>query len=159
MSLKLRKSKVAPAPPTCPLSECMKLLGGAWTPNVIWFLSAGHRRFGELRADIPGISAKVLTARLRDLEDKGVVTRRVVATSPPSVEYELALLGHELVPVINAIVAVGHKLKQRHDEALHQGAATAAKGGPGARAGGKAAQAKAAPGRRKPQALSSVGGT
>lgn len=116
MSLKLRKSKVAAPPPACPLSTCMKLLGGAWTPNVIWHLSAGHRRFGELRADIPGISAKVLTARLRDLEDKGVVTRRVVPSSPPSVEYELSLLGHELVPVIHAIVKVGNKLKVREGQ-------------------------------------------
>jgi hypothetical protein len=50
----------------------MKLLGGAWTPNVIWYLSGGPRRFGELRTDIPRVSAKVLTERLRSLEAKGV---------------------------------------------------------------------------------------
>jgi DNA-binding HxlR family transcriptional regulator len=91
--------------------ECMKLVGGAWTPNVLWYLSAGPRRFGELRVDIEGISAKVLTARLRDLEQKAVVTRRVLPTSPPSVEYSLTPLGRELLPVIRAIVAVGEKLK------------------------------------------------
>jgi DNA-binding HxlR family transcriptional regulator len=116
MALKVRKSRVAP-PPACPLSLCMKLLGGAWTPNVIWQLSGGPRRFGELRADIPRISAKVLSARLRELEGKEVVERRVVATSPPSVEYSLTGLGHELLPVINAIVTVGTKL--REDEAAH----------------------------------------
>jgi DNA-binding HxlR family transcriptional regulator len=115
MALRMRKSKAPPPPPTCPLGECMKLLGGAWTPNLIWHLSAGHRRFGELRADIPRISAKVLSARLRDLEDKGVLIRRVVASSPPSVEYELSSLGHELVPVIHSIVAVGNKLKLRKE--------------------------------------------
>ncbi len=113
MALKLRKNK-SPAPPLgCPLTECMSVLGGAWTPNVIWCLSAGPRRFSELRADIPPVSAKVLTARLRELEAKGVVHRDVKPTSPPSVEYSLSDLGEELIPAINAIVAVGHKLKDR----------------------------------------------
>ncbi len=91
----------------------MSLFGGAWTPNIVWHLSGGPRRFGELRADIPRISAKVLSARLRSLEDKGVVTRAVMPTSPPSVEYALTELGEELIPVIRAIVAVGSKLKSR----------------------------------------------
>ncbi|MBI3546472.1 MAG: helix-turn-helix transcriptional regulator [Gammaproteobacteria bacterium] len=111
MALRLRKNKSPP--PLCPLSECMTLLGGAWTPNVIWYLSAGPRRFGELRTDIPRISAKVLSARLRELEGQGVITRSVVATSPPSVEYALTELGRELIPAINAIVAVGSKLKRK----------------------------------------------
>jgi DNA-binding HxlR family transcriptional regulator len=92
---------------------CMALLGGAWTPNVIWYLIGGPRRFSELRSDIPPISAKVLTTRLRELEHLGVVNRTVVPTSPPSVEYELTALGRELVPAIRAISAVGHKLRER----------------------------------------------
>jgi len=112
VALRVRKSKVPP-PPACPLMECMKLLGGAWTPNVIWHLSGGPRRFGELRADIPRISAKVLSARLRSLEDKEVVVRTVLPTSPPSVEYALSTLGEQLIPVISAIVEVGTKLKVR----------------------------------------------
>jgi DNA-binding HxlR family transcriptional regulator len=90
----------------------MALLGGAWTPNVIWYLSAGPRRFMELRIDMPGISAKVLSTRLRDLRRKGVVTRKVMPTTPPSVEYALTELGRELMPAIAAIVEVGHKLKR-----------------------------------------------
>lgn len=111
MGLRMRRSRVPAPPPACPLTACMKLLGGAWTPNVIWYLSECPRRFGELRADIPRVSAKVLTARLRALESKGVVNRRVVATSPPSVEYSLTDLGRELIPVIRAIIRVGEKLK------------------------------------------------
>jgi DNA-binding HxlR family transcriptional regulator len=113
MGLKLRKSKAPAPPPVCPLTQCMSLLVGAWTPNVIWYLSAGPRRFGELRVDIPRISAKVLSARLRELEEKGVVERRVMDSSPPSAEYLLTDLGAELVPAIDAIVKVGHKLKRR----------------------------------------------
>lgn len=112
MGLPLRRSRVEP-PPSCPLTECMALLRGAWCPNVIWYLSGGARRFGELRVDIPRISARVLSARLRELEARGVVARSVLATSPPSVEYSLTELGEDLVPAIRAIVKVGTRLKDQ----------------------------------------------
>lgn len=113
MALKVRKN-LSPAPPNqCPLSKCMEVLKGAWTPNILWFLIGGPRRFSELRVDIPKVSAKVLTARLRDLEAKGVIRREVKPTSPPSVEYSLTDLGEQLIPAINAIADVGHKLKLR----------------------------------------------
>lgn len=111
MALQMRKSKVTAPPASCPLTECMALLSGAWAPNVIWYLSAGPRRFGELRHDIPRISARVLSARLRELHAKGVVTRRLIASSPPSAEYSLTELGKELLPAIQAIAAIGMKLK------------------------------------------------
>ena len=91
----------------------MALLGGAWTPNIVWYLRAGPRRFNELRGDIDGVSGKVLSARLRRLAADGIVTRTVMPTSPPSVEYELTAFGRELLPAVDAIVAVGHRLKQR----------------------------------------------
>lgn len=106
----MRRTKVVP--PECPLTECMSLLGGAWTTNVIWYLSASDRRFSELRRDIPSVSAKVLSARLRELESKGLITRNVMPTSPPSVEYSLTDLGRELLPAITAIMKVGMRLKQ-----------------------------------------------
>jgi len=115
MALRIRHNKV-PSPPNCPLTACMALLRGAWAPNIIWYLSVQARRFGELRVDMPKISARVLSARLRELEDNGVVSRRVMPTSPPSVEYDLTELGHELVPAIQAIVRVGLKLKLRGSE-------------------------------------------
>jgi DNA-binding HxlR family transcriptional regulator len=93
------------------MNECMKLLGGAWTPNIVWQLSGGPRRFGELQKDIARISPKMLTARLRSLEEKAVITRTPIASSPPSVEYSLSTLGKELVPVIDAIVRVGTRLR------------------------------------------------
>ncbi|MCX8507307.1 MAG: helix-turn-helix domain-containing protein [Rhodobacteraceae bacterium] len=111
MALKIRKNR-SPRP-LCPLGECMSVLGGAWAPNVIWYLSAGPRRFSELRQDIGDVSAKVLTQRLRELEERGVILRRVMPTSPPSVEYELTELGREFRPVIESIVAAGHRLKAR----------------------------------------------
>lgn len=109
MGLPVRKSKVSTTP-VCPLTESMTLLRGAWAPNVIWYLSAEPRRFGELRHDIPRISARVLSARLRELEDRGLVTRRLLDTSPPSAEYALSELGRDLLPAIRALASVGQKL-------------------------------------------------
>jgi DNA-binding HxlR family transcriptional regulator len=109
MALKVRRNRSPP--PACPLTECMAFLGGAWTPNLVWYLSGGPRRFGELRVDIPRITAKVLSTRLHELVEKGVVAREVLPTSPPSVEYSLTPLGRELVPAIEAIVRVGQKLR------------------------------------------------
>jgi DNA-binding HxlR family transcriptional regulator len=111
--VRYRPSRVKEPPAACPLTECLSLLGGAWTPNVVWYLREGPRRFNELRGDIAGISAKVLSSRLRKLAAEGVVDRRVMPTSPPSVEYELTDLGHELLPAVDAIVSVGERLKQR----------------------------------------------
>lgn len=110
MALKLRRNKSPSPPESCAVGECMALLGGAWTPNVVWHLSGGPRRFGELRRDMLPISPKMLSARLKDLEAKGVVRRDVLPGSS-SVEYALTPLGRELVPAIEAIVAVGQKLK------------------------------------------------
>jgi DNA-binding HxlR family transcriptional regulator len=90
----------------------MKLLGGAWTTDIVWQLSGGPRRFGELQKDIAQISPKMLSVRLRSLEDKAVVVRVEIPSSPPSVEYSLSTLGKELVPVIDAIVRVGTRLRQ-----------------------------------------------
>lgn len=112
MALKVRRSKAPPPPTGCPMAASMAVLGGAWTPSIIWKLSGDPRRFGELMRDIPGVSPKMLTTRLRALEEKGVVVRKVVPTSPPSVEYSLTELGRELVPVINAIVRVGTRLRE-----------------------------------------------
>ncbi|MDJ1156691.1 helix-turn-helix domain-containing protein [Chelatococcus sp. SYSU_G07232] len=111
MSLKVRKNRSIPPPEPCALTECMAIIAGAWAPNVIWHLRAGPRRFNELRLDIPPVSAKVLSQRLKELEGRGVVTRTIQPTTPPSVEYALTRLGQEFVPALDAIVKVGHKLK------------------------------------------------
>jgi DNA-binding HxlR family transcriptional regulator len=114
MPLKRRKNRTPT--PLCPLSECMAVLGGAWTPNIIWYLTEGPRRFSELRSDIPLVSAKVLTQRLRELEERGVIARHVMHTSPPTVEYQLTEHGLEFLPAIRAIVDVGHRLKQKQKQ-------------------------------------------
>lgn len=113
MGLKVRRNQSPKPPEPCMLTECMSVIAGAWAPNVIWSLREGPRRFNELRIDIPPISAKVLSARLTELQNRGVLDRNVRPTSPPSVEYQLTNLGQELIPALDAIVKVGHRLKQK----------------------------------------------
>lgn len=115
MALKVRKNTGPAVPNGCPLSKCMAVIGGAWTANILWALRGGPRRFSELRVDIPEVSAKMLTVRLRELEERYIIEREVKPTSPPSVEYSLTEFGEELLPAIEAIATVGHKLKIKSD--------------------------------------------
>lgn len=133
MGLPLRKSKVDP-PPSCPLTRSLLLLRGAWAPNVIWALSGEPRRFGELRHDIPMISARVLSARLRELETRGLVSRHLLDTSPPSAEYSLTELGRDVMPAIKALISVGHKLPEVEGRARNVVRKTAGKPSSSARA-------------------------
>jgi DNA-binding HxlR family transcriptional regulator len=95
----------------------MAFIGGAWTPHILWHLAQGPRRFSELRSDIPLVSAKVLTQRLRELEEHGILLRIVTQGSMAAVEYRLTELGQEFLPVIQAIAEVSQRLKRRSDAA------------------------------------------
>lgn len=97
----------------CPLDEAMKLLGGAWTAHIIYYLQDRPRRFAHLKRDLQTVSAKVLVGRLRVLASKGVVSRTVKPTSPPTVEYALTPLGARLKPIIASIATVGVALSRR----------------------------------------------
>jgi DNA-binding HxlR family transcriptional regulator len=105
-----RPNKSGPVPADCPLETSLKLLSGAWTPQILWYLRLEPRRFGDLKRDLGSISAKVLTTRLKELEKRGVVTREVKHTSPPTVEYALTGLGHKLNPILESIAEVGKEL-------------------------------------------------
>ncbi len=89
-----------PRPPVCPSRDVLAQMGTKWGPFVLIGLAAGSLRFGELTREIPGISQRVLTQTLRDLERDGLITRTVYPTKPPSVEYSLTHLGESfLVPL------------------------------------------------------------
>jgi len=111
--LKQRKSRVEPPPEECPLTICLQFLKGSWTPNVLWYLRETPRRFNELKGDLGNVSSKVLAERLKRLERNSLVQRRIVMSSPPSVEYSLTDLGHKLIPALEALVSIGHEVKQR----------------------------------------------
>jgi len=89
----------------------MRLIAGAWTADVLWYLRAGESCFTELHHDISGISAKMLTNRLRKLERAGVVERSTRATSPPTVWYALTPTGVELAGAVAQVIEVAQKLK------------------------------------------------
>ncbi|HEB71251.1 MAG TPA: transcriptional regulator [Nitrospirae bacterium] len=92
--------------PDCPLSPCIKLLAGAWTLEIIWHIKNSPKRYGQLRRLLGKISSKVLTTRLRQLQERGVVFRKVIPSVPPMVEYGLTDNGKQLIPVLNAISKV-----------------------------------------------------
>jgi DNA-binding HxlR family transcriptional regulator len=87
----------------CPAEATLAVIGGRWKVLILWHLSAGTRRFFELRDSMTGVTPKMLTQQLRELEQDGVVTRRVYAQVPPKVEYSLTERGKSLRPVINAM--------------------------------------------------------
>jgi len=90
----------------------MRLVAGAWTADVIWYLREGKRCFTELHNDIPGISAKMLTSRLRKLEQAAVIERCVKQTSPPTVWYVLTPVGQELCGALTNVIHVAQRLKR-----------------------------------------------
>jgi len=94
----------------CPLDRVLRLLSGEWTTHILWVLSNyGPTRHGELRRLIEGISSKVLTDRLRMLEEKKIVFRDYEPTIPPKVTYGLTDLGLELDQTLRAIESIANR--------------------------------------------------
>lgn len=88
--------------------RAIELIGRRWSGAIISVMLKGATRFCELRAAIPGISDRLLTERLRELEDAGIVVREVEATRPPQVSYRLTPKGQALGPVLDGITRWGH---------------------------------------------------
>lgn len=93
----------------CPIRATSNTLAGKWKVLIVWQLSFSPRRFAELRDILPGVSEKVLTAQLRELEKDGIVGRVVSGDIPPRVEYSLTPAGDELIPVMETMCAWGMK--------------------------------------------------
>jgi DNA-binding HxlR family transcriptional regulator len=86
----------------------IELIGAKWSGAVLQALFTGSHRFADIRAAIPGVSDVMLTRRLRELEDAGLVERRVMPTSPVHVEYHLTQMGVEAGPVLDAVIRWSH---------------------------------------------------
>ena len=93
--------------PVCPVETTLTLIGDKWKVLILRDLIPGTKRFGELKKSIGSVSQKVLTAQLRDMEEKGLVHRQVYAEVPPKVEYSLTELGRSLKPVLDAMLVWG----------------------------------------------------
>lgn len=96
----------------CALDVTMDYIGGKWKTVVLWYLRKDVKRFGELKKHIPGITDKMLTLQLRELENDGIVTRKMYPVVPPKVEYFLTDFGKSLLPVLEEIAKWGRKLSE-----------------------------------------------
>ncbi|GAA4806362.1 helix-turn-helix domain-containing protein [Streptomyces ziwulingensis] len=90
------RSSVEEAPDHCAIEFAMEMLGGRWKLAILKQLVSGTHRFGELRRALPGITQRMLTRQLRELEADGLVTRTVYREVPPRVDYTLTEVGHSL---------------------------------------------------------------
>lgn len=97
--------------PACPVETTLMLIGDKWKVLILRDLISGTKRFGELKKSIGNVSQKVLTAQLRDMEEKGLVDRKVYAEVPPRVEYSLTELGKSLKPILDAMQSWGQEYK------------------------------------------------
>jgi DNA-binding HxlR family transcriptional regulator len=97
----------------CPVEATIDVIGGKWKPLILWWLHQRTHRFAELRRLMPGITEKMLTQQLRELEADGIVHRRVYPTVPPKVEYSLTEYGGSLKRALQAICDWGRTHMER----------------------------------------------
>ncbi|HEV2917129.1 MAG TPA: helix-turn-helix domain-containing protein [Candidatus Babeliales bacterium] len=89
---------------SCAIESLLHIIGQRWNAYILWILHQhSSMRFGNLKRNIPGISQKVLTAKLRELESYGIITRVYEKTVPPTVHYSLSTQALDLIPVMQHI--------------------------------------------------------
>jgi DNA-binding HxlR family transcriptional regulator len=98
----------------CPVKLTASIIGGKWKPTLLFHLEGRTRRFCELQRLIPGLTKKMLTQHLRELERDGIVHRRVYAEVPPRVEYSLTRHGESLKPILKLMSAWGTRHRSRY---------------------------------------------
>jgi DNA-binding HxlR family transcriptional regulator len=121
----------------CPVEAAVDVFGGKWKAVILWWLHERTWRFAELRRQIPGITEKMLTQQLRELEADGIVARRVYATVPPKVEYSLTEYGRSLKRALRAICDWGQGHIKRTAAAWTSPDGVRRRGGSAAKKGGK----------------------
>ena len=89
--------------PKCGIDYAFQRIGGKYKGRILWRLRSGTLRYGELRRTVTGVNAKMLTQALRELEDDGLITRKVYVEVPPKVEYSLTDSGKELLPFLSLL--------------------------------------------------------
>ncbi len=87
----------------CGMSLAIDVVGGKWKLHLMWVLGGAPQRFGRIRDLLPGVSEKVLTENLRQLENAGVVHREIYPEIPPRVEYSLTELGADLARALRPL--------------------------------------------------------
>ncbi|PHS63381.1 MAG: transcriptional regulator [Flavobacterium sp.] len=96
---------------SCGLTYAMILLSGRWKVNILWNINNGINRYGRLKNGIPGISEKMLTQRLRDMENEGLIIRKDFNKVPPHVEYYLTESSKQLTPILDKLCNWGSQVR------------------------------------------------
>ena len=97
----------------CPVEYTASLIASKWKILILRDLIDGTKRYNELTRSVKGISAKVLTENLKELEKNGIITRKVYPVVPPKVEYSMTDKGNELKPIIDLMRDYGNKYKDK----------------------------------------------
>lgn len=98
----------------CPVETTLMLISDKWKVLILRDLLTGTKRFGELKKSVGHVTQKVLTAQLRQMEQSGLVNRKVYAEVPPRVEYTLTELGYSLKPILDAMWSWGEGYQQQY---------------------------------------------
>ena len=101
---------------SCPVEYTVSMIANKWKILIIRDLLTGSKRYNELTRTVVGISSKVLTENLRELESDGIVMRKVYNVVPPKVEYFLTDKGNELKPILDLMKDFGNKYKEKENE-------------------------------------------
>src|SRR5882724_9388894 len=118
------KKEAVHEPNGCKIGSILEVLGSAWTMQILWYLGQnGPMRFGVLKQQVQGISARVLTERLRTLEERGFVFRKYEQTIPPTVTYGLTERMKDMEKVFKQLEAVAQGWEGEKPELAKAGAA------------------------------------
>ena len=102
--------------PACPVETTLTLISDKWKVLILRDLLPGTKRFGELKKSIGHVSQKGLTAQLRQMEQSGLVNRKVYAEVPPKVEYSLTDVGYSLKPILDAMWTWGEEYQKKMEK-------------------------------------------
>ncbi|MHA6688745.1 winged helix-turn-helix transcriptional regulator [Mesorhizobium sp. A556] len=89
--------------PGCSVEAAISLIDGKWKCVILFHLLDGTMRFNEIRRQVAGVTQRTLTNQLRELEEDGLIKRKVYAQVPPKVEYSISPLGRSLEPILGAL--------------------------------------------------------
>jgi len=107
--------KIAKRKAYCPVDYAFQRIGGKYKGRILWYLKDGVKRYGELKRLVEGVSPKMLTQALKEMEDDGLITRKVFLEVPPRVEYALTESGSDLIPSVDQLRIWGQKQMQSEE--------------------------------------------
>jgi DNA-binding HxlR family transcriptional regulator len=103
----------------CPVEAALDVIGNKWKGIILFHLMSGTKRFNELKRLMPGVTQRVLTLQLRNLESDNVVNRKIYPQVPPKVEYSLSTLGESLEPILMALRDWGQYVMKTTENDTH----------------------------------------